>query len=308
MFRRPYRRVLIPLSFLAYLFIYSAAKGADQQKPVQIGVVQSLFRDVPDRMVGIAMKPFSLLMKAQTGLDSELVPPTDTESLCELLAKNKVQFALFEGVEFAWAKQKYPDFRPLVICVNGHLNRQAFLIVRQEDKITGFADLQGKELAIPRRSRTHCHLFVERLAHECGKEPKDFFSKVITTAGVEAALDDLVDGTVKAVVVDREALSAYKQRKPGRFGKLKELQKSEIFPDSAVVYRPGVFDQALLNRFQEGLEKADSTAIGRQLLVLWQMTGLQKIPADYEKILADIVKAYPPPWQSKSKNGSASRP
>jgi hypothetical protein len=38
------------------------------------------------------------------------------------------------------------------------------------------------------------------------------------------------------------------------------------------------------------------------------MTGLQKIPADYEKILADIVKAYPPPWQSKSKNGSASRP
>ena len=114
--------------------------------------------------------------------------------------------------------------------------------------------------------------------------------------------DELVEGKVQAVVVDRECLDAYHHRKPGRFGKLKELAKSEIFPDSAVVYRPGVFGAALLDRFREGLEKADRTAIGRQLLVLWTMTGLQKPPADYNKILANIVKAYPPPWEAKSKD------
>jgi ABC-type phosphate/phosphonate transport system substrate-binding protein len=298
---RLFDNVLSPLFFLVCLFLPPAVRGEDRPNPIRIGVVQSLFRDVPDAMVGVAMKPFSLLMKAQTGVDSELAPPTDTEHLADLLAKDKVQFALFEGVEFAWARRKYPEFRTLVICVNEHQNRQAFLMVRQDSKISRFADLQGKELAIPRRSRTHCHLFVERLARECGKEPKEFFSKLIISSNVEAALDDLADGKLPAVVADREALNCYQHRKPGRFAKLKELQKSEIFPDTVVAYRPGVFDQALLNRFREGLEKADSTSIGRQLLVLWQMTALQKIPADYEKLLADIVKAYPPPWESTSK-------
>ncbi len=246
-------------------------------------------------MVGVAMKPFSALVKMQTGFDSELAPPTDTETLGELLSKNKVQLALFEGVEFAWAKQNWPDLQPLVIVVNEHRNRQAFLIIRQDSNITRFSDLQGKQLAIPRRSRSHCHLFVERLSQENGKEAKDFFSKLITSSGPEAALDDLGDGGVQAVVVDREALDCYKRRKPGRAGRLKELQKSEVFPDSVVAYRPGVFDQAVLKRFREGLEKADSTAIGRQLLLLWNMTSFEEIPADYERILADIGKAYPPP-------------
>ncbi len=302
---RLFGSVLSPLFFLACLSLPPAARGEDRPNPIRIGVVKSLFRDVPDAMVGVAMKPFSLLMKAQTGLDSELAPPTDTEHLAELLAKNKVQFALFEGVEFAWARRKYPEFRTLVISVNEHQNRQAFLMIRQDSKISRFADLQGKELAIPRRSRIHCHLFVVRLARKCGKEPREFFSKLVTSSNVEAALDDLVDGKLPAVVADREALNCYQHRKPGRFGKLKELQKSEIFPDTVVAYRSGVFGPALLDRFREGLEKADSTPIGRQLLVLWHMTALEKIPADYEKLLADIVKAYPPPWESTSNGGPA---
>jgi hypothetical protein len=56
-----------------------------------------------------------------------------------------------------------------------------------------------------------------------------------------------------------------------------------------------VFDEAALNRFREGLKKADSTAIGRQLLILWQMTTFEEVPADYEGILDHIGKVYPPP-------------
>ena len=224
-----------------------------------------------------------------------MAPPTDTETVAELLSKNKVQLALFEGVEFAWAKQNYPDLHPLVIVVNEHRNRQAFLMVRQDSQISRFSDLEGKQLAIPRRSRSHCYLFVERLSQENGKEMKDFFSKVIASTGAEAALDDLVDGGLQAVVVDREALNCYKRRKPGRFDKLRELQKSEVFPDSVIAYRSGVFDEAVLNRFRDGLKKADSTATGRQLLILWQMTAFEEVPQDYDKMLANIGKVYPPP-------------
>ena len=294
--------ISIILSLLmGYLSFAPMAKGENLPNPIRLGVVQSFFRDVPEPMIGVAMKPFSALVKMQTGFDSELSPPTDTETVAELLSKNKVQLALFEGVEFAWAKQNWPDLQPLVIVVNEHRNRQAFLIVRQDSNITRFSDLQGKQLAIPRRSRSHCHLFVERLSQENGKEMKDFFSKVIASTGAEAALDDLVDGGLQAVIVDREALNCYKRRKPGRFDKLRELQKSEVFPDSVIAYRSGVFDEAVLNRFRDGLKKADSTAIGRQLLILWQMTSFEPVPADYEKMLADIGKAYPPPKTAATK-------
>ncbi len=287
--------ILSLVLFMGCLSYAPMARGENLPNPIRLGIVQSFFRDVPEPMVGVAMKPFSALVKMQTGFDSELAPPTDTETLGELLSKNKVQLALFEGVEFAWAKQNWPDLHPLVIVVNEHRNRQAFLMVRQDSKIASFSDLQGKQLGIPRRSRSHCHLFVERLCRENGKEAKDFFSKWVTSSGAETALDDLADGGVQAVVVDREALACYKRRKPGRADRLKELQKSEVFPDSVVAYRRGVFDQTVLNRFREGLKKADSTSIGRQLLLLWNMTSFEEIPADYERILADIGKAYPPP-------------
>ena len=40
---------------------------------------------------------------------------------------------------------------------------------------------------------------------------------------------------------------------------------------------------------------AQQTALGRQLLTLWRMSGFEPIPKDYDQILAEIVKAYPPP-------------
>ena len=38
---------------------------------------------------------------------------------------------------------------------------------------------------------------------------------------------------------------------------------------------------------------ADKCAIGRQLLTLWLMTAFENLPEDFDKMLADISKAYP---------------
>jgi ABC-type phosphate/phosphonate transport system substrate-binding protein len=310
-FMLPVQSIMRGVLFLFLLFGFSSnaplARGEELPNPMRLGIVQTFFRDVPESMVGVAMKPFSALMKIQTGFESELAPPTDTETLSEWLSKNKVQLALFEGVEFAWVHQNHPDLHPLVIAVNEHRNRQAFVVVRQESNINHFSDLQGKKMAIPRRSRSHCHLFVERLCRENGKEVKDFFAKVITSSGAEAFLDDLGDDLVQAVIVDREALDCYKRRKPGRFAKLKELQKSELFPDSVVAFRSGVIDGEVLNRFKEGLKAADTTALGRQLLLLWNMTAFEEVPADFEKSLVDIAKHYPPPKSARIKETGANK-
>ena len=90
---------------------------------------------------------------------------------------------------------------------------------------------------------------------------------------MEAALDDLVDGTVQAVVVDEVALTSYKRRKPGRFAKLKELKKSPVFPAAVVAYRPDKWNDTDLKTMKDALLNAHQNPEGRQLLTMWKLTG-----------------------------------
>jgi ABC-type phosphate/phosphonate transport system substrate-binding protein len=286
---------LIGVAFLAFFGGTPEAQGEKATDCVQIGIARSLFRDIPQPLIKVSMQPFRALMQSQTGLSCELTPPTDAFELAEKLTKNQVQLGVFQGFEFAWVLQKNPDLKPLVIAVNKHRNRQAHLIVRQDSKVAGVSDLKGKDLAIPRRSRDHCRLFVDRYCQECGQPMGMFFSKISEGLNVEEALDAVVDNSIHAVVVDDVALECYQRRKPGRSEQLKDLLQSESFPDTVVVFHAGFYEDAILQRFQEGLIKADNNPLGRQLLTLWFMTAFEKIPDDYSQLLTNIAKAYPPP-------------
>ena len=124
-----------------------------------------------------------------------------------------------------------------------------------------------------------------------------FFAQVIRPADLEDALDNVVDGTVQVTVVDAVALENYQHRKPGRFAKLKIVVDSEVFPAAVVAYHPGSLGEPALKRFREGMVGASQTRRGQQMLALCRMTGFEIIPTDYDQILSDIIKAYPPPHQ-----------
>jgi hypothetical protein len=53
--------------------------------------------------------------------------------------------------------------------------------------------------------------------------------------------------------------------------------------------------EGLLERFREGMIAAKDTTRGRQLLELCRITRFEAPPADYEHMLTEIAKAYPPP-------------
>ena len=40
-------------------------------------------------------------------------------------------------------------------------------------------------------------------------------------------------------------------------------------------------------------------SLGRQLMLMWRLTAIEPVPADYEQTLADIAKAFPPPVAGK---------
>jgi ABC-type phosphate/phosphonate transport system substrate-binding protein len=211
------------------------------------------------------------------------------------LASDKFQLAVFHGIEFAWARQKYPELRPLMIAVNQQRHLRAHLVIRADNPAASLKDLKDKPFGLPRQTREHCHLFVERQCRECGNAPVSFFSKIANPPSAEEALDDVLDGIIQATVVDGVSLDSFKRRKPGRFAKLKDLQVSEVFPAAVVVYRPGTLNEATLKRFSDGLLNTHRTILGRQMLTMWKLTGFEQVPPDYDQNLSEIVKHYPAP-------------
>ena len=266
---------------------------------VRIGLAATLFRDTPDVLVQTMMRPFKSLMESQTGISGELVPGVKPDELGRQLKDDKLQLAVFNGIEFAWARQKAPELTPLMLAVNHDKYLRACVVVRDDCGAGSLTDLKGKSLAVPRRTKEHCHVYLERRCAAVGKEPKDFFGKVTVPANMELAIDAVVNGESDAVLIDGCFLHWYESRKPARFAKLKVVEKSEAFPAAIVGYCAHALDEATLRRFREGMLSAKDNPRGVQLMTLCQMTSFEPVPDDYEQLLKDIVKAYPPPEKKK---------
>jgi ABC-type phosphate/phosphonate transport system substrate-binding protein len=284
--------VLAALGACQVLGMHSAAAG-DEQPSIRIGIVQSLFRDVPKALVGAGREPFRILMENATGLKSEVRSPMPADELANRLEKGELQLAVFQGVEFAWEQEKHPGLRALLIAVNRSRNRKAEVIVRCDSPVRGWADLRGKEVAVPSRSREHVWLFFERQCEANAKPPEEFLARVTRAPTVEDALDDVVDGVITAATVDRVGLDAYQRRKPGRYARLRVLGTSEDFPDTVVAYQAGAIKRDVLRRCRIGLLKADKTTTGQLLLTLWIITHFEQVPVDFQETLLRIRALYP---------------
>jgi len=281
---------------LALLPAWSRAQQAHSPTTtVKIGLVDSLFRDVPASLIKYVAPPFEKLMLEQTGMVAEVVTAGDAYDVGKLLSDGKVQFAVLHGFEFAWARQKYPDLKPLVIAVNRHRSLKAHLVMRSDNETTDLSGLKGKSVSLPKRSRAHSIVFWERELTKAGISSQSFFGKVINHASMEEAMDDVVRGTVDAVLVDGLALENYEQVKPGCFIRLKNLKESVHFPPGVVAIREGAVDAATLARFRQGVNTAHETARGRELMAMWKLTAFENVPADFERELSEIMSIYPPP-------------
>ncbi len=296
-----YWKRLVPAAALAaaaLLLSPTPDAGAAAERDVRIGLVGSLFRHIPSTMIEVISRPLKVLMQSQTGVSGELHVAGDAFALAEKLKDNKVELGVFHGFEFAWVRQKHPELRPLVIVVCNHRELHAHLVIHKSCEASCCEDLKGKVLALPHMSREHCHLYVERRCAG-GADPRKYFSEVCVPPQAESALDDVVEGSAQATVVDRAALDDYQKRKPARCSRLRVLSQSETFPAAVVAYRPGTLDGATLQRFRAGLLDAHRNPRGKDLLKLCRITRFEDVPVDYDGLLADIARAYPPPAKSK---------
>ncbi|MGH9676151.1 MAG: phosphate/phosphite/phosphonate ABC transporter substrate-binding protein [Candidatus Acidiferrum sp.] len=261
---------------------------------VRVGLVGTLFRNTPEALIQIMVRPFKSLLESQTGMAGQVISGGNAENLGKLLKDDQVQLGVFHGLEFAWARLKTPGLKPLLIAVNEKPYLRANLVVRKDSSALAVADLFGKKIALPASSREHCRVWFERRCAKAGASPEKSYKEIATPADAEDALDAVFSGTVAAAVVDSVEMRDYARNKSGRFARLKTLLESEAFPCAVVAYVPGTLAEAQLERFRLGMIAARTNPKGQKLLDLCRITRFEIVPADYEQMLADIVKAYPP--------------
>jgi ABC-type phosphate/phosphonate transport system substrate-binding protein len=306
--RRAARAALAVSVMLLAVFPVNSEEKNNSPASLKVGISSSAFFEQPEWRIRTATSLWAALVKSQADIQAEF-KAVDTERLAPGLAKRDLDLAVFQGYEFAWARQQDARLRPLLIAVNDKPFLHAAFVVRQDAKAKKIADLQGHSVTVHKGRRSHVRLYFERSCQALGKEPKDFFSRIAVAGCAEEALDDVVDGTADAAVVDTIAVDSYQRRKPGRAAKLHELAQSPVFPDPVIGYRVGGVDQKTLERFREGIIGSDQSLSGRQLLNFFKLTGFAKMPDDYDKVLKEIAKAYPAPAKDPaSTEDGASRP
>jgi ABC-type phosphate/phosphonate transport system substrate-binding protein len=262
---------------------------------VRIGLASSLFHDAPDSLVKVLARPMLSLMETQTGLTGQLMPSAAADDLAKQLQDNRTHLAVFHGFEFAWARIKYPELKPLIVVVSQQPVLSALLVVKAKCEATCPADLKGQVLALPRVSREHCRLFLERTCCD-GKPPRSFFGKITTPSDAEDALDDVIDEQAQAAIVESLALENYRKKKaPKRAAQLKVLVKSEAFPAGVIAYHEGGLPAETLRSFRDGMIKAHESARGKELLNMCRINCFAAVPDDYDQQLTNIAKVYPPP-------------
>src|SRR5438876_9420971 len=128
---------LLACFFFASATIDRTAEAGTRGESLRVAVGDSFFYDMSSGLIKNVTEPFGQVMRETSGLKGDMVTGGDAFSVATQLNDNKVQLAVFHGLEFAWVKQKHGDLRPLMIAVKD-LPIRANVVVRKDSAIGAF--------------------------------------------------------------------------------------------------------------------------------------------------------------------------
>lgn len=287
-------RLLPPVLWTALVFpvLASDPKPSDM---IRVGIVQSMFPAEEAKKFDVTAANYKDVLKEQSRLNGEPVLVDSLDDLLKQLAEGKVQLGGFQGFEFAWLKQRHPELEPLLLATPSADTLHAVIVVNSDNSAASLADCRGKKLTLARDVRGDTRQFLARRCRQITIPLKDMFGDAIEAESAESALDKVVDGTAQVVAVDRGAWKMFERRKPGRAAKLKVIETSEPFLPSVVAYMRGKLDADVAQKFRDGMSTCHTTPKGKHLVSQIKIVKFETVPADFDKKLAESLKANPPP-------------
>jgi ABC-type phosphate/phosphonate transport system substrate-binding protein len=265
------------------------APTAKDKIVIQLGIPDTLFRGVPDYLKQPGAAPFLKMMKAQTGLDGKVNFIPNPMTVAEQLNANKMQIAVFQGHEFALAREKYHDLIPIAITDPFHQN-QSFCVVSWDCKARNIGQLAQGNISLPAAIKDYCELHLAKMMQEHMKG-KAFKGQLKAAQSVDA-IDDVINGKALCAIVDATTLKFYENLYPGQFRNTKILCQSEVFPNACIAVKKGQLDDKTIANFKKALFNAPNDPTGNYLLSNWKLKGFTKVPDDYDLQLKSFLKNY----------------
>lgn len=284
----------------------AAARPAPAHNPagvLRLGMLQGMFKDVPEVVVKATAQPFAELFQKQTGLKGDVIVVPDFDALATQMKDSRLDVGVFHGFEFAWVRDHHPELEPVAIAIPPRRKVQACLVVHKDSAAEGPKDLQGPSVAVPLFTNAPTRLYLERirdgLPSGCCESAK---GERLTP---EELLDKVAQNQVACALMDVSSLTAYQTNKPGAFKNLRVLCESDPFPSAVIALRKGALSPAAGKAIRNGLANAKNTAQGRAFLMLWQLQGFEDVPADFDAEMKRSLKAFPPPAKAAEADKNA---
>lgn len=285
-------RVLSLLSLASTVGVWlgvSLTDAARLQEKVGVGMFATLFDQTDEKTVLAQMQPFADVVSKRTGIQGRFVLVADVEQAAKGLESGDLQLVVLHGPEYGWLKPLCRDLRPLLIAAASTPKLQAIFLVPQASSAKSPDDLHGKTLALASKLPQHVRLYLDRRF----AQPADKLFRIREVKTAEEAIEAVIEGKADLTLVSNVQMEVYRQQRPGRFKRLRELESSPEFPLPVVAYRPRPELEEPVQEFRKALQTAKDSPEGRQMLVLWRIEGFQEPPADYETQTARIAKLYP---------------
>ena len=263
-----------------------------ERTTIDIGMPGTLFQGMPKWIITAGAEPFKKMMKEQTGLAGTIHFPTDALMLADQMKEGKVQLGVFQGHEFAWARNKNPDLMPIAVAVPMQ-PVQSFCLVKWDCKAKNIGDLKGEKISLPPVHRDYCELFLARQKDLHMKGAK--FAGQIDADVATNAIQDVIDDKAGCTIVDGATWHFFQKVFPGAAENLKVLCESEVFPNACIAIQKSELDDKTIEKFRKAMLNAQNDTIGRPMLTTWKLTGFAKVPDNYEQQIKTIGKTYPVP-------------
>ncbi len=206
-----------------------------------------------------------LYVSEQLDMDLEFVQRKTYAEVNEMLGKGDIDLAFLCSGPYVRGRDRH-GFRLLAApIVNSDHNYYSYLIVHKDSPYFSLQDLQGKSFAFTDPDSNTGRLVPSYWVLMTGKEPDEFFSRIIFTYGHDNSIMAVARGLVDGAAVDSLIWDYYDKTGSDLTAETRIIKKSEPFGIPPLVLSPEV-NHSLSLKLQQILLGMHEDEHGKQIL------------------------------------------
>ena len=282
------RREWIQTLLAAGVAINTGSSTFAAEEQVKVALLESVFAGQDRAKILEQIKPFAEIIKKETGTPAQFDVLT-YEQMEKEFKTGTTQLVILSGLEYGWMRSGNTDAKALLIASIDPGATKTVVAVKQDDAASDIKELVGANVAVPDRIPFISQYCLSKVLGQ----PHDKAFKLVKPGDVDETLEAVLDGKARGAIVTGAGMEVFRERKPGRFKKLKALYTSVDFPATTVMYSDKISDKAALEKFKEALIKSNEKPEGARVLTLYKLKGFEQLPAGFDEQALAVAKEFP---------------